>query len=73
MFGARLKQLRLEKDLTQDELGRFLNLSQRSISQYERSIRFPDETIINSIADFFDVSIDYLFGRTTIKNIYKDF
>lgn len=71
MLGIRLKELRLEKDITQKELGRILNLSQRSISQYELGIRFPDEIILNLMADFFDVSMDYLFGRTNIKNIYK--
>ncbi|WP_270943149.1 helix-turn-helix domain-containing protein [Romboutsia lituseburensis] len=71
MFGARLKELRLEKDMTQAELGNILNLSQRSISQYEIGIRFPDEATINAIATFFDVTTDFLFGRTKIKNIYK--
>lgn len=72
MFGSRLKKLRQEKEITQSELGKILNLSQRSISQYELGIRFPDEVILNLIADFFDVSLDYLFGRTNIKNIYKN-
>lgn len=71
MFGSRLKELRLEKDMTQAELGNILNLSQRSISQYEIGIRFPDEATINAIATFFDVTTDFLFGRTKIKNIYK--
>ena len=71
MFGSRLKKLRQEKEITQSELGKILNLSQRSISQYELGIRFPDEIILNLIADFFDVSLDYLFGRTNVKNIYK--
>lgn len=71
MFGYRLKGLRQEKDITQSELGQILNLSQRSISQYELGLRFPDELVINLIADYFDVSLDYLFGRTNIKNIYK--
>lgn len=72
MFGVRLKELRNEKEMTQQELGIYLNLSQRSISQYELEIRFPDEITINNIANFFDVSLDYLFGRTNIKNIYKN-
>ena len=71
MLGIRLRELRNEKEITQSELGKILNLSQRSISQYELGIRFPDEVVLNLIADFFDVSLDYLFGRTNIKNIYK--
>lgn len=72
MLGIRLRELRNEKEITQSELGKILNLSQRSISQYELGIRFPDEVVLNLIADFFDVSLDYLFGRTNIKNIYKN-
>lgn len=71
MFGKRLKSLRKDLKLTQDELGKKLNLSQRAISGYERGDRFPDELTLNLVADYFDVSVDYLLGRTNIKNIYK--
>lgn len=70
MFGKRLKLLRLQYKLTQTELGKNLNLSQRAISSYENGLRFPDEQILNLIADYFNVSVDYLLGRTDIKNIY---
>ncbi|MGL4731284.1 MAG: helix-turn-helix domain-containing protein [Clostridium sp.] len=69
MFGIKLKELRIEKDITQAELGKIFNLSQRSISQYELEIRFPDELTIIAIADYFDVSTDFLFGRTNNKKI----
>ncbi|MDB8790666.1 helix-turn-helix transcriptional regulator [Romboutsia sp. 1001216sp1] len=71
MFGKRLKTLRKDFKLTQAQLGKNLNLSQRTISGYENGLRFPDEQILNSIADYFDVSVDYLLGRTNIKNIYN--
>ncbi|GAA0103246.1 hypothetical protein UT300012_39630 [Paraclostridium bifermentans] len=70
MFGKRLKLLRTNLKLTQKQLGKNLNLSQRAISSYENGLRFPDEQILNLIADYFNVSIDYLLGRTDIKNIY---
>ncbi|MCU9808335.1 helix-turn-helix domain-containing protein [Paraclostridium sp. AKS46] len=70
MFGKRLKLLRTNLNLTQKQLGKNLNLSQRAISSYENGLRFPDEQILNLIADYFNVSIDYLLGRTDIKNIY---
>lgn len=72
MFGIILKNLREENNLTQKSLGKELNLSQRSISNYENELRFPSENTLNKIADYFNVSLDYLFGRTKIKNIYKD-
>lgn len=70
MFGKRLKLLRTNLNLTQTQLGENLNLSQRAISSYENNLRFPDEQTINLIADYFNVSVDYLLGRTDIKNIY---
>lgn len=71
MLGTVLRSLRKENGLSQEDLGKILNLDQRSISQYECSVRFPDEKTINKIANYFDVSIDYLFERTKIRNIYK--
>lgn len=70
-FKDRFKSLRVEHMLTQVEIGNILNVSQRTISNYELGERFPDENLLNSIADFFDVSLDFLLGRTNIKNIYK--
>lgn len=70
MFGKRLKLLRTNLNLTQNQLGKDLNLSQRAISSYENGLRFPDEQILNLIADYFNVSVDYLLGRTDIKNVY---
>ncbi|MCE9677457.1 helix-turn-helix domain-containing protein [Paraclostridium bifermentans] len=70
MFGKRLKLLRNNLNLTQSQLGKNLNLSQRAISSYENGLRFPDELVLNLIADYFNVSVDYLLGRTDIKNIY---
>ena len=63
-FGSRLKQLRIEKDLTQTELGNQFNVHKGSVSNWENDNRFPDGQQLTKIADFFDVSIDYLLGRT---------
>jgi transcriptional regulator with XRE-family HTH domain len=71
MFGKRLKQLRKENRWTQKELGEKINISDRVIGYYESSERFPsDETILNKIAEIFNVSVDYLLGRTDIKSPY---
>lgn len=70
-FKDRFRNLRDELDLSQTEIGLILNLSQKTISNYELGNRFPDEDMLNKIANFFDVSIDYLLGRTEIRNIYK--
>lgn len=68
MLGNNLKELRLSKDLTQEDLGKILNKTKNNISQYETGKREPDTETLNKIADFFDVSIDYLLGRSNIKN-----
>ncbi|MCQ4925044.1 helix-turn-helix domain-containing protein [Tissierella carlieri] len=67
-MGNILRELREEKDLTQVELAKKLNITSQSLSQCELGKRLPDIEMINILADFFNVSIDYLVGRTNIKN-----
>lgn len=63
-FGQRLKKLRNEKEMTGEQLGKYLNVTKVAISKWENNIRFPDKDILIKIADFFDVTLDYLLGRT---------
>jgi len=64
MIGKRLRKLRKEKGLLQKELAKKLDLSQQTISLYESNNREPDSRIVKKIANFFDVSIDYLYENT---------
>ncbi|GAF12149.1 transcriptional regulator, XRE family [Bacillus sp. JCM 19046] len=64
----RLKALRLEHKLTQEQLGQMISVTKVSISGYENGNRTPDTDTLNRIADVFHVSTDYLFGRTSRKN-----
>ena len=66
-FGERLRDLREEKDLTRYALASMLNVSYSTISKYETSIRFPDKEALIKMADYFDVSIDYLLCRSNIR------
>ena len=68
MIGKRLYQLRKENKLTQKELAKLLGLTDRAISYYETEKRYPAPDILIKIADFFNVSIDWLFGRTNIRS-----
>lgn len=70
MFKHRLIELRKSRNLSQTELGKILSMTQRSISRFETGETFPDERTLNLIADYFNVSVDYLLARTNIKNIY---
>lgn len=67
----RLKQLRKERGITQLKLAMDLNLNQNSISRYETGDHEADYETLIKIADYFNVSIDYLLGRTNNPNISK--
>ena len=62
-IGAIINELRIEKNLTQAQLANVLGITQDSISLWERGKRFPDTTYVVKLADFFQVSADYLLGR----------
>lgn len=61
-FGKKLKELRLAKDVTQDELAQHLRISPQAISKWERETGYPDIMMLPRIAAFFDVSVDELLG-----------
>lgn len=63
-FALRLKELRERDDLSQKELGKALNLSQGTVGGWETSRREPTLLGLHELADFFNVSLDYLLGRT---------
>lgn len=60
----RLKELRKSRNLTQVRLAIDLNMSQNSISRYETEQHQADYDTLILFADYFDVSVDYLLGRT---------
>lgn len=64
MLGERIAKLRLEKQMTQEELAKALQISRSALSLYELNKREPDAETLSKIADFFGVTIDYLLGRT---------
>lgn len=71
MFGLRLRALRNEKKLTQDELGKLLNVSGKTIGTWERDPRQPNIEAINKLASIFDVTTDYLLGNSNEKQPQK--
>ena len=62
-FASRLRQLRLRRGLRQQDLASALGLAQTTIANYEHKLRFPDESTLMKIADYFTVSLDHLLGR----------
>lgn len=67
----RLKNLRQQKGITQLKLAMDLCMSQNSISRYETGEREADYKTLIAFADYFDVSIDYLLGRSDNPKYYK--
>ncbi|MFT8868495.1 helix-turn-helix domain-containing protein [Liquorilactobacillus nagelii] len=70
-FGQKLRALRLGKKMTQEDLGKLLNVSKVSISGYENDTREPDKDSIRKLAEFFGISTDYLLGVDSSKNKKK--
>lgn len=67
-IGDKIKELREKRDLTQDQLASILDLSRSTIGMYERDERQPGYELLIKIADYFNVTTDYLLGRTENKN-----
>jgi len=64
MLHSRLVKLRKDRGMTQQQLSDILHISRGTYAQYEIGRRTPDYDILHKLADFFEVSTDYLLGRT---------
>lgn len=64
IFGVHLKNLRKSKNITQKQLALDIGASERGIQQYELGERKPTYDMLIALADYFDVSLDYLVGRS---------
>lgn len=67
----RLKELRKQRNITQLKLAMDLNMNQNTISRYENGEREAGYSELIKIADYFNVSIDYLLGRSDNPNFKK--
>lgn len=72
MLSERLKILRQEKNVLQKDIANYLNISASAYGFYEQGKRTPDANIIKKLADYFNVSVDYLIGKTNIKESADD-
>lgn len=63
-LGERLKELRMEKGMTQKELAQALGINSVTYLHYEKSQREPPLLLLVEMAEYFDVTTDYLLGRT---------
>jgi len=65
-FSTRLKELRKGKKINQAEAGQIAGITSKQIQRYESSDSEPTLPVLIALADFFDVSLDYLVGRSDI-------
>lgn len=72
-FSERLYKLRKKNNLSQDYLANKIGVSRSTISNYELNKRLPSVEILNIIADYFQVSTDYLLGRSNIPINLKEY
>lgn len=67
LFRYRLKALREDADLTQQSLADKLHITRQALSNYENTNREPSYDVLIKIADYFNVSLDYLLCRTNAR------
>ena len=64
LFSERLKELRADRNLTQKQVAEGVDMSQMAYQKYEYGTREPAYQKLIALADYFDVSLDYLVGRS---------
>ena len=67
MFKDSLKKLREEKNLSQEVFARAMGIAQSTVGNWESGTRMPNIEMTQKVADFFNVSVDYLIGRKDIS------
>lgn len=70
MVYERIRNLREDADLTQNTISEYLNISQRSYSHFENGTRGLPIEIVIKLADYYNISVDYLLNRTDQKEPY---
>lgn len=71
MVSQRLRMLREEKKLTQDDVAKLLNISRSTVSKYESGFLDPSTEVLTEFANIYAVSTDYLLGVSDIRNPYE--
>lgn len=67
-FSERLKQLREERGVSQEAIGKILGISRYAVYTYEKAKAAPTLEGLVALADYFDVTVDYLLGRTDTRH-----
>jgi len=70
-FGDVLRSLRKQHHMTQSDLARVLGVAESAVSMWELGRRRPDHEMMEQIADYFNVDMNYLFGKSDVPNAYR--
>lgn len=73
MMAKRLKQLREERCLSKKEVAEYLNVSPSTYGKYELEKRQPDFETLSKLAEYYDVSVDYILGLSNIRKVDEAF
>lgn len=68
VLSTRLKELRMKKEKLQKDVAEYLEITTSAYGYYENGLRQPSPDVLLKLAEYFDVSIDYLLGRSNISN-----
>lgn len=71
-LAQRMKQLRKEKKVTQEKLAQVIGMERSSVGKYETGT-IPSPDVLSAMSDYFNVSIDYLLGKSDVRHPAKDF
>ena len=71
IFAERIKKLRIERGLTQEAVGEIIGVKRYAVYSYEKGRACPEMKSLVALADYFDVSMDYLAGRTDKREVNR--
>ena len=72
-YSNRIKELRMGKSLSQEQLADMIGTTKQAVSNYERGVRKPDIPTIEALCDIFNVSSDYLLGKSLTVLVALEF
>ena len=72
-FADRLRSLRKENNITQQELANKFFITKSAVSKYENGVNTPENKLLQELANYFNVSVDYLLGRSDNRKFTESF
>lgn len=72
MFAEQIRRLRMQKKMSQQELGLLFNVTKQTVSSWETGNSKPSHDLLEKLADFFAVTVSELYGRSEVKSSIED-